>query len=712
MKLMKLEPFTIFLIILGLLVIITLLMNLRDSYKRESFVNFQNHPQASGSSIYIPQYSTNETTKLLSLYDNVYFDTRNGSLIEIFAGSCLRDCQTNPKNITDIVVASRNGIGITAIPTVFDPQGNVKPNATAQSLLTTIDPMYNQYVYTTSCTNTSIYQVLYVSWNKDSYIHIIDISGTGAVGKNIKSFYITPTGVESSQTTFTTPTLQSFSAGASTITENKNSILPSSPDQKYSNGSVSLLQLGKDGNQNGVSYDISNGNIVISNGGVYKVYNRNGNTVNNPQPTNSWEKISTINTFVITDIPGLSVLVTSYMNDTLIQLLVPNNSTHKDYKLLYSYRFDEKSYVTNFESDAKNNPSVRPTSAPTTPVPASTTVPGNLDKNGIANLDGKTSGTSSVCGDDLSCKWYWYFNTIAQKNGNGSTYFSDDYFLKTEAVPPVCPQCPQCPTNGTCNNCGGNGGCGASGVNTKKKPDGSITDKNGNVYIPYTDSSGNTKYMSSSGSGSGSGSSGSGSGSGSGESIGTPKGTYLDSEGNLMTSANPNTVVGGLTTTALGVGQVGTTGINAVGGVANNIVDTAGKAIDSATGLVGGTINSATGLVGGTINSATGLVGGLANTAGNLVGGVVGNTTNMIGNLGNGGQGQGQGQGQGPRQQMNSGSGSAASSLGYTTYSDPNKAAGYTPGYTPIDNYSQYGALQSKGGNYIPVTADFSSFRK
>ena len=30
----------------------------------------------------------------------------------------------------------------------------------------------------------------------------------------------------------------------------------------------------------------------------------------------------------------------------------------------------------------------------------------------------------------------------------------------------------------------------------------------------------------------------------------------------------------------------------------------------------------------------------------------------------------------------------------------------------PVDNYSYYGALQSKGGDYMPVTADFSSFRK
>jgi hypothetical protein len=37
---------------------------------------------------------------------------------------------------------------------------------------------------------------------------------------------------------------------------------------------------------------------------------------------------------------------------------------------------------------------------------------------------------------------------------------------------------------------------------------------------------------------------------------------------------------------------------------------------------------------------------------------------------------------------------------------------GYMNSQTPVDNYSYYGALQSKGGNYMPVTADFSSFRK
>ena len=346
-----------------------------------------------------------------------------------------------------------------------------------------------------------------------------------------------------------------------------------------------------------------------------------------------------------------------------------------------------------------------------------------------------------MCGDDLA----WNYNKSSH-HLNDSNYFSDDYFLKTQVVPPVCPRCPECPSFGACNNCGGNGGCGTVGVTTPTpavttptttdKPVGSITDKIGNIYVPYTDPSGNTKYMMSSTSKSASISDGS---------MGTPKGTYLDSEGNLITSANPNSLVGGLTTTALGVTQAGTTGINTAGNVANNLIDTAGRAVDSTTGLVGGLANTAgnvvgglantagnvvgglantagkaidstTGVVTGAIGSTTGLVGGLANTAGNVVGGlantaggIVGNTTNMIGNLGSGYGGNigGNMGGVGGVSGVGGSMGQGTSSFGCAPSSNM-----YRPGYAPIDNYSQYGALQSKGSNYMPITADFSSFRK
>ncbi len=46
----------------------------------------------------------------------------------------------------------------------------------------------------------------------------------------------------------------------------------------------------------------------------------------------------------------------------------------------------------------------------------------------------------------------------------GSSAPSEDYVLKTEVVPPVSPNCPNCRTNngGVCTDCGGHGGCGSN----------------------------------------------------------------------------------------------------------------------------------------------------------------------------------------------------------------------------------------------------------
>ena len=60
---------------------------------------------------------------------------------------------------------------------------------------------------------------------------------------------------------------------------------------------------------------------------------------------------------------------------------------------------------------------------------------------------------------------------------------------------------------------------------------------------------------------------------------------------------------------------------------------------------------------------------------------------------------------------MNNDIASTGSSLGYTPFGS-GKTIGSVPGQTKIDNYSYYGAVQSKGSNYMPVTADFSAFRK
>jgi hypothetical protein len=728
----KMDGFSIFLLILGLLVVITLFMNYRKYAKIESFVNFQNQP-AAGTLVYIPQFSTDPTHKVLSLYDNLYFDSANGTLIEVFASSCNSNCDNTGEHITDITVAARDGREITAIPTVLDKSGKVTPYSTPHSLLMVIQPQYNQFMYTTSCSRTNLYQILYVSWYTDTYIHVIDLSMSKTAGTNLRTFHLNSSGLLDSQTSYSVTTLQTYLTSGSSINTNTSTSISTITNKNYMNGNVQLSQLGTDSNGNVILYDIHNGNIVVNVGEILHIYNRNGSIIQNANPNTTWNSLTITNTFTVNDIAGVSIIITAYQDDTIISVLVPLVNT---YKLLSTFRFNKTGFVNSMQNDTEHNPALQ---TPASTTSANTTIPNLGITNNVTNLTNSPSNTSSVCGDDLSCKWYWYFNTIAQKNSNGNTYFSDDYFLKTEVVPPVCPQCPLCPASGICSNCGGNGGCGTVVTTTPEPttittpkvpgnttlPDGAVTDSSGNIYIPYTDASGNTKYILYStlptlphtsaptcmAATTSTASTSNEITSNEITSSGTMNGTYMDSNGNLVTSANPNTVVGGLTTTALGAEQLGTTGLNTVGGFANNIVNTAGNAVDSVVGTAGNLANTVVGTAGNAVGSVVNLAGETVGTAADLVKGAGSGLMNMGNNQGyyNNMNGTGTAGTVGTVGMAGTGTGG----YGQNGNSVGGYAAGnYRPGYTPIDNYSYYGALQSKGGNYMPVTADFSAFRR
>lgn len=674
---MKLDAFTIFLILLGLLVVISIFMNWNPFSKKESFVNFQNNEEP-GTLTYIPQYTSDPTKKVFSLYDNLYFNQTNGDLIEVFAPACSSNCDTTGKNITDISILPRDGRELISVPTVLDSRGDVKPYSTSESRDNELLELYNHFVYTTSCVNTNIYQVFYISWFDETFIHILDMSASTVNGKIIKTIHIKANRLLNTQSTFPISLLSNYSSEESTMAISNNSNnLTTNTDVKYFKGKVSYYELGIDDDNNSISYDNTNGNIIIkSNTTISSVYNRNGFTVGiqdvkNADENMAWQSMPNTHTFIINDISGVSIIVSSHDDNTIISLLT--TSTNK-YKLLNVYRFNKSGYVYDITSDEVNNPTSMPTPKPTFS-PASTTVPNLGDTNNVSNLN-NADDKSNVCGDDLSCKWYWYFNTIAQTNKDGSKYLSDDYFLKTEAVPPVCPECPQCNKNGPCTNCGGNGGCGAttSTESPSKLPNGAIKDSSGNVYVPYKGKDGSTRYKSL---------------------------TAVDKDGEFVTTADPNTLGGSLAVTSLGLGQVGTAGLNTVGDVANNALNTTGN-------IVGGTVGTAADLLKSTGSGAVGLVKDTGSGAVGFLKDIGSGIVSLGGETGVRQQGQ-QGQ-QGVTVSNNVGGYTSGGYGQLGAVSDKN--FGSVPGQTTVDNYSYFGALQSKGDNYMPVTADFSSFRK
>jgi hypothetical protein len=647
----------------------------------------------------------------------MYFDVKNGSLIEVFAPACSATCDTTGKNITKINIASRDGNGITTINTTLDTNSNVQPYDSIQSINMVIQSQYRSYYYTTSCNTTNIYQLIYISWNNDTYLYIIDLSANTTAGTNIRTIYANPTGIVTSQTS--TSTLQPYTSLSSEFVSNSGSSLSANLVSGY--GSP-LLILGSDSLSNSVYYDVANGNIVlnIGGGGGLRVYNRRGATVSNlTTPTTTWDPSQILKSSIINDITGISIVLIAYNNDTVISILKTDGDRYIPNRV---YRFNKTSIVLSNANDT-DRISVNITPGPTSgSTPGPTTAPTTTATTAAA-------GNSNVCGDELSCKWYWYFNTIAQRNGNGETYFSDDYFLKTEAVPPVCPQCPNCPSGcGVCTNCGGSGGSGTSITTTTEEtitssstlPAGAIRDNSGNVFIPVRDSSGNIRYQPYS----------STNASGNIRSSTTkttetkyfnippganaPRGavaikmdlgnfTFVDREGNFLSTADPNTFGGVVSLTALNAGSIANNLVSTTADLAKGAGSgTADFIKDSASGIGGFAKDAASGAV----DLAKDTVGGAVGLAKDTVGGAVG----LLKDVGSGIVGLGDRQ-QGDITVNNNNVSTGSSSLGYTPFGS-NRTMGIVPGQTPIDNYSYYGALQSKGGNYMPVTADFSAFRK
>lgn len=142
--------------------------------------------------------------------------------------------------------------------------------------------------------------------------------------------------------------------------------------------------------------------------------------------------------------------------------------------------------------------------------------------------------------------------------GSGGVY-GEDYFLKTEVVPPVCPTCPSCCNgcNGVCGDCGGNGGSG-----TKTTDGSSLTNGGGNVISQTIDSTGNAISKT------------------------------IDSTGNIVTG------------TLDAAGNV----IGTAGNVVTGTLDTAGNVVTGtldATGNVIGQVGSGTSQVVGDVYGAT-----------------------------------------------------------------------------------------------------------
>jgi hypothetical protein len=120
----------------------------------------------------------------------------------------------------------------------------------------------------------------------------------------------------------------------------------------------------------------------------------------------------------------------------------------------------------------------------------------------------------------------------------------------------------------------------------------------------------------------------------------------------------------------------GNGGSGTTDGSGNNIIKSA----------VGGAVGLTKEAVGGAVGLTKEVVGGAVGLTKEVVGGAVGIVKDTASGIYNIGDNQ-----------------KTSSTSKSTTAYDAS---------SPVDQYSYYGALKSKGGNFMPVTADFSSFRR
>jgi hypothetical protein len=644
----KTTPLLLFLLLLIVLVISVLVGNRIVS--KEGFVSFQ-QTKNSLDLVLIPTYSSSNYT--VKLFDQLYFDNKNGNIIEVDSTRYTGNVDTEGVTIATTYVSARSSSSSSTSYKNVVNGTTVVPQDTPPSQITTTASSYQSYIYASQSVNTDFYTVFCFPWHTDTYMHIINNT------KNVqeKSFYFNAQG-EMKTHDYPDNTRLGLTSYIPFIKPANNSTADTFYDPQKA-----LYKIGPF-----VKYDITNGNLIIQTAqdGTSKsitVYSRTGTatvvstarTINNtPNSVSS----SSFAPFQVVDTLGQNlVLYLPYGTKTVIALIGFANASLTSLTLNNVVRFT----ATAVDSGSTRTPGMN---TGTNPNPGFNMAPPTQD-----------SAMSEYF------KWYWYW-----KNTGGSTSklnYSDDYLLKTQIVPPVCPACS---TGSTCTNCGGQGGSGTVSQSGKTVVGGNQVGSGGrpdNVSVK----------------GSGTFSSNADANTIGGSLTLTTYDMVAGIEDVAKTGAGVlNNTVDKVTDVA-GAGLVGA-GM-AVGGVALGAGALGSSAINTTGSVIKDVSKDVTGLAGG---AGTGVKDVLTQNQGRGQGfgptnrSQTGDQSQLNSKL----YGEDKTSSVGPdgkKLAINRTEGAFKSPYGTTT------------GTQSGDQYSYYGALPSKGpANFMPVTADFSAF--
>ena len=641
---MKFSSLTIFLILLILLVSTVLICRCYQSYS-EGMAAY-NYNLDTGSSHKIVNYSNkNELNKI---YDTIYFDNTNGSLVELDVSSSYvstagtpavpavpatdttaevpavpavagtNNATTNSNEIKKLHILTRGGTS-TSTYNIEDANTVISPAPATSMENSMVSAIYN----TVGTNSGNSYNVLVLPWHTNTYLHVMETSPGSAATTDPVSSGGKPKNMVTAALTYATSHMEylynHYVADPNDTSHTDNATTKQKEERTFN---IENSYVDNDANNNKmvqepmynttrkvyqlseyVKYDISNASLLVSSGEgsnkQIKIVKRGGNTETLSNPNSTGENThgnddSVANTSfvprIIHDMCGQNmILYIENAKKTLVALV--NKNSDGDMTLRNVKRFTEQG-VDTAQPDAGGDPD-----------------------------------TDSEETDSNRESRYDYYDSIFNGTGDGvDSNALDRYMLKTQIVPPVCPACPSCNYNsGTCNSCGGKGGSGTQ------------------------DASGKSVVK---------------------EEKKTPVKDAVGAVGNVASGA---------------VGAVGDVATGTVGAVGNVATGTVGAAGDVATGAVGAASNVATGVLGAVGNVATGAI--------DAVGNVVGSTVNAAGQVV-------------PDGQRSAGTTNAVA--GQQVQQGP--ITGNTGMTDPYSYYGRLPSKPN--GDYIPRTADFSNFSR
>jgi hypothetical protein len=659
----KITPLLLFIILLAVLVISVIIC--KNCSLSEGFVTFQKE-KSPLDLVSIPQYS--KANSVLKLYDNLFFDKINANIIEVDSTNYVSGIVDSAGvSITNTYVSKRDGTDNSSYSTTISGDVVVGRD-TNESMITSVSSSYSPWSYISKSSNTDKYTLFYIPWDTSTYIHIINNNTWSNVGS-----YMLTANDDYAYKMFSQNSAIALSSYVLDNDLNNNTTISDS----YYDPKKKLYQLSKY-----IRYDITNSNLIVIGGSDetsknITIYDRSGssttatrgNTISNTSTTIASRGFDP---WIKHDANGeLMILYMPYKTNTVIALIQYYNSSKNGLKLANVFRFTpnglEKSSSSSVGMASVNAASANAASANAASANAVSAV------NPSTNLPTDPNHISDYY------KWFWYWNTVGGGSPAGSSKYSDDYILKTQVVPPVCPTCPTCPAVGACTNCGGSGGSGTLSTSG----DSVVKDTSNNSVVKDTSNNSVVKDTSN-------------------------NSVVKDTGGNSRVSNPTNNSAGGVMNNA-----VNTTGglLYAGGSGATNLVKDAGS---GATNLVKDAGSGAVDLVksvgGGvghvfdkTLDTTTDLLKSTGSGIVNL--GRQGNSGYQMGGASMGGASMGGASMGGASMGGASMGGASMGGVGIATSSGSKK--------NPVDNYSYYGALPSKGSsNYMPITADFSAFGK